>query len=185
MLEAYANEAVIPIIRNVKTSSAPTVAARLDSGATSDFAMHSRLDLNLIENPPPPGANAIKCLDVPPHTCPLAHTIPYMRGCLFTLRDNGLDEEWLRYTIDHLSRWKALRPYRKSDMASRVPENLGSLSREVETLRDLGFPDLNSATWEQLAPLYDHARAIKGSDTPVFGSKFCHFIVPSAYWGWG
>jgi hypothetical protein len=41
--------------------------------------------------------------------------------------------------------------------------------------------NLQTACWEQIAPLFAIAHAIKDVDSPVFGSKLCHFLLPDAF----
>jgi hypothetical protein len=43
---------------------------------------------------------------------------------------------------------------------------------------------LETLEWDSVAPLFEVAHSIKGGPRPTFGSKLCHFLVPSAYFVW-
>lgn len=104
--------------------------------------------------------------------------------CLATLRSGGLSQEWWSRIVDHLARWRATRPQSKAAILEKGSPQLASLAQElgviVESSRPQS-PNLDTCDWQQVAGLYGVAHSIKGSCTPVFGSKLCHFILPDAF----
>jgi len=99
-------------------------------------------------------------------------------------RDGGLTEDWWRNTVDHLAKWRALRPQTKAEILAKGMQKLRPLqaaySRIAEARRD-DNREFGSTTWRLLRELYEVAHDIKGSSTPVFGSKLSHFLVPDLY----
>ena len=40
---------------------------------------------------------------------------------------------------------------------------------------------IENAEWKDVSTLFDLTQRIKGSQSPVFASKLCHFLFPSAF----
>lgn len=101
-------------------------------------------------------------------------------------RVGGLNREWWDRIVDDLSNWKAIRPYTKEDIHKRGIDYLPSLQKaylRILELSGIGEPDLEISGWETLKDLFGVAADIKETMpfSPVFASKLCHFIFPSAY----
>jgi hypothetical protein len=102
---------------------------------------------------------------------------------LASLREHGLTKEWWQDIVPHLSSWRAIRPLSNQQVKQRGLERLESLhavySPLMQTMGSVtAFSDLE---WGDVTDLFEVARSIKGSQSPVFGSKLCHFILPSAF----
>ena len=103
---------------------------------------------------------------------------------LLQLRQNGLDSKWWQEIVDVLSDWKAMRPKSKEWINERGLERLTQLNEQYNLIlmgNDNREPDLAAVDWEQLVALFNSAASIKNVASPVFGSKLCHFIFPSAF----
>ncbi|MEP6755081.1 MAG: hypothetical protein ABJA67_06250 [Chthonomonadales bacterium] len=103
---------------------------------------------------------------------------------LSRLKQNGLNANWWRQMVNYLSGWRALRPLTKEEIHGRAVGRLGQLqttynhivaSHAGESL------NLTTVNWESLEELYSVAFDIKDVNSPVFGSKLCHFILPNAF----
>jgi hypothetical protein len=103
---------------------------------------------------------------------------------LAQLKSSGLSPAWWRQIVDHLASWRAVRPLSKVEILERGMPLLGKLAQEAQAISATSrpqLPNLDTCGWEQVAGLYAIAHSIKGSSTPVFGSKLCHFILPDAF----
>ena len=99
------------------------------------------------------------------------------------LTDGVTEGAWSKL-VDDLSAWRALRPLSKSEAFERGLARLPLLETARRSLIADGSetePSINTAKWSDAAPLYDIARSIKGSSSPVFPSKLCHFLAPRLY----
>lgn len=102
------------------------------------------------------------------------------------LKANGLNGKWWAGVIDHLSSWRAIRPYPKLEIYERGKGYLGELQKKYLTVLELTRneePDNEITSWETLSGLFRIAAKIKYTMpfSPVFASKLCHFIFPGAY----
>lgn len=104
---------------------------------------------------------------------------------LYGLRAVGLDNVWWSAIVDHLARWRAIRPRTKKEIYDLGQEKLVDLQKEYDELSQMGSKnnsaDLYNAGWHEVHPLYQIAFAIKGVNSPVFASKLCHFIIPELF----
>ena len=103
---------------------------------------------------------------------------------LARLRSGGLSLEWWSNVVDCLARWRATRPQPKAEILEKGKHQLPRLAQEVDAIIESTrprSPNLDICEWHQVAGLYGIAHSIKGSSTPVFGSKLCHFIFPDAF----
>ncbi len=103
---------------------------------------------------------------------------------LSRLKQNGLNAAWWGQIVNYLSGWKALRPSAKEEIYGRGVERLEQLqaayNRIVASCGEQSL-SLTVANWTSLEELYAVAFAIKAANSPVFGSKLCHFILPNAF----
>jgi len=103
---------------------------------------------------------------------------------LFRLRQDGLNNEWWQEIVEHLWKWKAIRPKPKQFVYRRGLERLAQLDKEcrlILTKNNGHDPDLATVGWEQLSTFFNVAVSIKSVASPVFASKLCHFIFPEAF----
>jgi hypothetical protein len=91
---------------------------------------------------------------------------------------------WQRYQLPRLSRWRAIRPYGHADLTPRFIAGATALSAawDVACAPYLGR-DITSVTWQQVMAFHDEVAKIKPTKapSPVFTSKFCHFLLPSVF----
>ena len=100
------------------------------------------------------------------------------------LKSSGLDTQWWQSIVNVLWDWRAVRPLSKTFIYQRGLDYLSQLQAEYQRVLDATDkhePDLETASWETLSGLYTLANSIKGFNSPVFGSKLCHFILPNAF----
>jgi hypothetical protein len=94
-----------------------------------------------------------------------------------------LDDWWFGF-LKLLNGWKALRPYSGADVTELLKANRHELSaawRHVcSPVRD---KDITGVTWEQVRAFPDVVGRLKPtrSPSPVFMSKFCHFLLPTIF----
>jgi hypothetical protein len=99
-------------------------------------------------------------------------------------RPRGLDHDFWDFLVGKLTEWRAIRP---EDPAVIRTNGLALLRPIRDCLTELAgdgsrpLPTVEALEWENVAPLFEIAQSIKGCDRPTFGSKLCHFLVPSAY----
>lgn len=99
-------------------------------------------------------------------------------------RQHGLNTQWWSPTVDDLWRWKAIRPLKKGIVLARGQNNLEHLQRGyagVQGILGNRTPSLSNLDWKDVANLYHIVSRIKNVNSPVFGSKLCHFIMPDAF----
>jgi hypothetical protein len=92
--------------------------------------------------------------------------------------------EWWRPMLRRLHDWIAIRPFSYDEMTSRFLDYAGALG---DAWQVAGEPfledDISTVQWEQVAALPAVAGKIKPTKTPspVFTSKFCHFLLPRVF----
>jgi len=99
-------------------------------------------------------------------------------------KQHGLNTAWWEPTVDDLWRWKAIRPLKKRIVLARGQNSLQHLQREYARVQGIlgnRTPSLSNLDWKDVANLYHIASRIKDVNSPVFGSKLCHFIIPDAF----
>ena len=84
-----------------------------------------------------------------------------------------------------LHEWSALRRS-PPGLCERWEDNFGDLEceyRKILRLKKPSIPSIESCQWETVAGLFSTAHEIKKtkSDSAVFASKLCHFILPSVF----
>ena len=97
---------------------------------------------------------------------------------------NGLDEEWWEWMVHELRSWQASRPKTDAYIRERGRQRLHELQAARERILAAAEPEspgLENTNWKLLSELYLCAKSIKNVDSPVFGSKLCHFIIPNAF----
>jgi len=86
--------------------------------------------------------------------------------------------------VDELARWSALRPVPKDEIIRnglKVLDKIDALIHQLMNKHDLRKTDYSQVNWDEILPLFMIASDIKNSSTPMFGSKFCHFILPNLF----
>jgi hypothetical protein len=89
---------------------------------------------------------------------------------------------WWPGFLHELSRWKATRGTRHAVITANALAQLPALAATwnagVAPVSHLSLPGVN---WGQIGQFFTIAAAIKPGRSPVFGSKFCHFLAPSIF----
>ncbi|TSK08556.1 MAG: hypothetical protein FPO08_04410 [Geobacter sp.] len=102
-------------------------------------------------------------------------------------RGRGLDHEFWNFLVDELAKWRAIRG--RPEHTKRAIRDAG-----LKLLPDLKYcfyrlagkvtnelPTIETLVWSDVEPLFEVAAQIKKVSSPMFASKLCHFLVPSAY----
>ena len=79
-----------------------------------------------------------------------------------------------------LRQWVALRPYSKQYIRERGLVRMQTLKTNYQGLINKSS-DITKLTWSDAEPLFSVAKEIKAVPSPVFASKFCHFMLPAIY----
>ncbi len=90
---------------------------------------------------------------------------------------------WWQSFVSELSKWKALRPRSKEFVSKRAADRFEKLTQvwaEVMTEAVLGS-DISAVKWSQVSLFADLVAEIKDVTSPVFTSKFCHFLAPQIF----
>lgn len=99
-------------------------------------------------------------------------------------RENGLSSEWWEKVTKLLQFWQANRPYSQYEIFNEGLPYLNQLDQEYKKIVSLKglYPKLESLKKDEIKLLFEISQKIKKSKTPspVFPSKLCHFIFPSA-----
>lgn len=97
------------------------------------------------------------------------------RGC-FT-------QEWWSIFLPELAKWKALRPKSPLLITSRAAARFQRLSEawaECMT-EDVLTADIAQVEWARVVSFVEVVSEIKNVASPVFTSKFCHFLAPGIF----
>ncbi len=96
---------------------------------------------------------------------------------------SGMDETCWGRLVGWLSGWRAIRPLSKEEVFARGRGRLYHLSSAFQAAKAaMGqAPNLATASWGDAWPLFRVAHGIKSVDSPVFGSKLCHFLFPNVF----
>jgi len=93
--------------------------------------------------------------------------------------------DWWKPFLGRLNRWKATRGPDSGDvLTSRFAACAADLGRVwTDTCEPLLDVDITSVTWDQVSDFATLVATIKPtrSNSPVFGSKFCHFLLPRVF----
>ena len=93
--------------------------------------------------------------------------------------------EWWKPFLKRLNRWKATRGWDDGTvLTSRFEACMAELSTAwTEACEPFLGDDITSVTWEQVSAFPNLVATIKPtrSHSPVFASKFCHFLLPRIF----
>lgn len=92
-------------------------------------------------------------------------------------------QDWWDTFLPELTKWKALRPKSPSLVTTRAVGRFQRLSQAwVECMtEDVLTSDIAQVEWPRVAPFVEIVSEIKDVASPVFPSKFCHFLVPCIF----
>jgi hypothetical protein len=91
--------------------------------------------------------------------------------------------EWWRAFLKRLQAWKATRPFTGDVLTARFVESAPALSEAWSSCEPLLTQDISTVPWARVAAFADEVATIKPtrSPSPVFTSKFCHFLAPAIF----
>jgi hypothetical protein len=93
--------------------------------------------------------------------------------------------EWWKPFLGRLNRWKATRGWDDGTvLTSRFTACAAELSTAwTESCEPFLDDDITSVTWEQVSAFPTLVATVKPtrSNSPVFASKFCHFLLPRVF----
>jgi hypothetical protein len=91
---------------------------------------------------------------------------------------------WWTCFLSELTKWKATRGRGKTKeyLTQRASARFEALGRAWSTAcAPYADSDISTVRWDQVAALPATAAEIKDVRSPVFTSKFCHFLLPQVY----
>ena len=91
---------------------------------------------------------------------------------------------WQQYQLPRLSRWHAIRPYSGAELTRRFMQSATALSAAWQmACAPYLERDITSVTWEEVMAFPNEVGKIKPgkAPSPVFTSKFCHFLLPRIF----
>jgi hypothetical protein len=99
------------------------------------------------------------------------------------IHPNGLfTREWWDRFVPVLSRWRALRPQSRASITARATPRFNILTQAWQTaVVPVMESDIATIDWSRISPFPDAVAPIKNTLSPVFTSKFCHFLAPHIF----
>src|SRR5436309_142330 len=91
---------------------------------------------------------------------------------------------WWGPFLRTLHAWRATRPFGSAELTARFRERADALG---EAWREACIPvldsDISAVSWERISAFATEVGKIKPtkSPSPVFTSKFCHFLLPKVF----
>jgi hypothetical protein len=90
--------------------------------------------------------------------------------------------QWWHRFLPHLQRWIATRGVSHAELTRNAYAALPALAEAWEqSVAPCLEHDITGVTWAQVAEFPAAVKPIKGVASPVFTSKFCHFLAPSLF----
>lgn len=99
---------------------------------------------------------------------------------------SGVTRDAWDYLVEALTDWRAYRPVSVDQIRQSGIPVLPLLQQKRSQLissASSGTVSMETAAWEDVAPLFWEAQAIKPTKggSPMFPSKLCHFLVPHVF----
>lgn len=95
---------------------------------------------------------------------------------------DDFNDEWWKQFLKCLVSWKAIRPRSKEYITINMKEHKTEL---MATWEECIIPniekDIAQVEWRQVSQFVDTVAKIKNVSSPVFTSKFCHFLAPQLF----
>ncbi len=90
--------------------------------------------------------------------------------------------KWWDGFLPILSGWRALRPRSQVFVTNRATQKFAELSQVwKKAIEDVFTSDIATIPWGNIAPFATLVGTIKNVESPVFTSKFCHFLAPHIF----
>lgn len=112
------------------------------------------------------------------------HNAEYERLARENPNGNFTIRWWRDHQLPRLTRWIATRPYSGEELTSRFIECATTLSDTWETAcAPYQERDISTVTWAEVKAFPNEVAKIKPTiiPSPVFTSKFCHFLLPKIF----
>ncbi|MFA4964864.1 MAG: hypothetical protein WC709_04405 [Thermoleophilia bacterium] len=94
----------------------------------------------------------------------------------------AFDAEWWAGFLPVLRAWRATRPRGSAFLTSRAQTRFSALSSAwMLAVEPHVSQDAEGLEWSQVAAFPTLVAEIKGVASPVFASKFCHFLAPAVF----
>jgi hypothetical protein len=94
------------------------------------------------------------------------------------------DAWWIPFRR-RLHDWRAIRPATYAEVTARFEERRDALIQawvvQCDPSRDLDITTVKWAQFEDFVNLVGEIKPMKGLASPVFTSKFCHFLLPKVF----
>lgn len=96
--------------------------------------------------------------------------------------NSGFNQEWWDRFSGVLRSWKATRPRGHAFLSSQVRDRFGKLNQIwQEVIAPQLENDIAGLEWYQIGAFPSLVAEIKDVPSPVFTSKFCHFLAPRIF----
>ena len=111
------------------------------------------------------------------------HNGEYQKWARENPHGNFTLEWWQQYQLPRLTRWIATRPYGGADLTPRFIDRTSALCTAADGLRPFLGRDISTVTWTEIEAFPNEVAKIKPTraPSPVFTSKFCHFLLPRVF----
>lgn len=94
----------------------------------------------------------------------------------------AFSDDWWAEFLPVLRAWRATRPRASSVLTTQARERFGALSHAwAKSVTPHLHQHTSNVAWESVAPFPTLVAEIKGVASPVFASKFCHFLAPRLF----
>jgi hypothetical protein len=100
-----------------------------------------------------------------------------------TANPNGVfNGAWWPSFLQELKRWRATRRVSNALITANATAQWPALSAAwTANVAPFSNLDISGVTWNQVGPFFSVVSPIKPVKSPVFASKFCHFLAPGLY----
>ncbi|GFJ93103.1 hypothetical protein [Phytohabitans rumicis] len=98
--------------------------------------------------------------------------------------DGAFVDDWWTVFLPRLTSWLALRPFSRAAVTTLLVANRDDLAEAWhQACVPVKDKDIAEVTWEQVQPFPEVVARLKptASRSPVFPSKFCHFLLPRIF----
>jgi hypothetical protein len=94
----------------------------------------------------------------------------------------GFNQRWWEQFLPILRAWRATRPCSSTFLTCRAQAQFGALHKAwTATVAPHLAKDIGELEWHQIAEFPILVAKIKDVASPVFSSKFCHFLAPHIF----
>jgi hypothetical protein len=92
------------------------------------------------------------------------------------------DDWWNQRMLPRLKAWKATRPFPGWLIAQNYGVHVTAIRSAWNTVREASRSrDISTLTWNEVCALPNATAVLKPTPSPVFRSKFSHFLFPSVF----